>query len=322
MRRSALLPILVFVSACASAPKSPIPTSEAPARTEIHAVEGDPRIGTYVSSWKGFRTSSYWIEGPTGLILIDTQFLLSAAEEMIDSAERITGKKVKLAIVLHPNPDKFNGTEIFQRRGIRVVTSQQVLDLIPAVHRLRTGWFYERFKPDYPSAEPKPESFGDHSVDLVAGGIRVKAHVMGPGCSDAHVVVEYDGNAFVGDLVTIGFHSWMELGHVDEWLKRLEEIGEWDVKYIRTGRGGTGEIDALDREVRYLQTVKSVITKYARAHPGKKRLSDADKSALVQAMVDRFPAYDYPKFVENGLDALWEGVKLPSASKPVRTLPR
>lgn len=31
---------------------------------------GYARIGTYVSSTWGFSTSSYWIEGPTGLILI------------------------------------------------------------------------------------------------------------------------------------------------------------------------------------------------------------------------------------------------------------
>lgn len=36
---------------------------------------GDPRVGTYISSTWGFSTASYWIEGPTGLVLIDTQFL-------------------------------------------------------------------------------------------------------------------------------------------------------------------------------------------------------------------------------------------------------
>lgn len=112
-----------------------------PAGAEVSLVAGDQRVGTYVSSWKGFRTSSYWIEGTEGLVLVDTQFLTSAAEEMIDWAEQVTGKKAKLAIILHPNPDKFNGTAVFQRRGLKVVTSAQVLAAILAVHELRKGWF-------------------------------------------------------------------------------------------------------------------------------------------------------------------------------------
>ncbi len=57
-------------------------------------------IGTYVSSDEDFRTSSYWIDGKDGVVVIDTQFLLSAAEEVIAHTERVTGKKVVLAIVL------------------------------------------------------------------------------------------------------------------------------------------------------------------------------------------------------------------------------
>src|SRR3954454_20682508 len=95
--------LLALVAGCASV--------QVPAHAQVTLTSaGDPRVGTYVSSPWGFSTSSYWIEGPTGLVVIDTQFLPSAAEEMLAWAEQTTGKKVVLAIVLHPNPDKFNGT--------------------------------------------------------------------------------------------------------------------------------------------------------------------------------------------------------------------
>src|ERR1700676_1800996 len=120
LKFSLMAAFLALIS-CASASKF---SSE---KTEITLSPGDGRVGTYVSSWLGFRTSSYWIEGPTGLIVIDTQFLPSAAEQMVDLAEKVTGKKAELAIILHSNPDKFNGTSVFQKRGIKVVTSAQVL---------------------------------------------------------------------------------------------------------------------------------------------------------------------------------------------------
>ncbi len=268
--------------------------------------QGDGRIGTYVSSWKGFRTSSYWIEGPDGLILIDTQFLPSASEEMLNWAEKVTAKKAKLAIILHPNPDKFNGTELFQKRGIRVVTSSQVLSLIPAVHKLRTSWFFESFKPDYPTEVPKPESFGDKTTELKAAGLTVKAHVLGKGCSDAHVVVQFEDNVFVGDLATIGFHSWLELGQPEEWLKRIEEINAMEPTYVRTGRGGSGDADVLTRESEYLNTV---IRTFKSFHPKKgKALKKSDSEKIVKTILQKYPSYDYPNFIENGVAEVWKSL--------------
>ncbi len=124
----------------------------------------DPRVGTYVSKPWGFSTSSYWIEGPDGLVLIDTQFLPSAAIEAVTWAEQVTGKKVVTAIVLHPNPDKYNGTAVLQARGIEVLTSAQVAAAIPSVHEGRKRSFYARYKPTIrptrrcrtPSAAPPP----------------------------------------------------------------------------------------------------------------------------------------------------------------------
>jgi glyoxylase-like metal-dependent hydrolase (beta-lactamase superfamily II) len=305
MNRPSLLFISLLVSTyiaagCTTPPKAADSKNPAAFVTIEH---GDPRIGSYVSSWNGFHTSSYWIEGPTGLILIDTQFLLSAADEFVDLAERTAGKKAVLAIVLHPNPDKFNGTAVFQRRGIRVVTSAEVLAKIPAVHKLRTEWFYEQFKPDYPAVEPRPESFGAATTTFSAGGVTVKAHVLGRGCSDAHVVVEYDGHVFVGDLITQGFHSWLELGYVEEWLKRLDEITAMHPAFVHTGRGGSGEDDLIDRERQYLRTVVAVV----RAHHPRKGsvLSEKMSDKILAEIVARYPAYDYPKFVENGLEAVW-----------------
>ena len=290
----------LFLMGCASHG----PSSAKPTDAEISLVKGESRVGTYVSSWHGFRTSSYWIEGPTGLILIDTQFLTSAAVEMVDWAEKVTGKKAVLAIVLHPNPDKFNGTAVFQKRGIKVVTSAQVLAAIPEVHELRKTWFFERFKPDYPAEQPKPESFGDKSTIIEAAGLKLTAHVMGAGCSDAHVVIEWERNVFVGDLATIGFHSWLELGMLEEWLKRLDEIKALDPKYVRTGRGGTGDSDTLDREETYLKRVIEVVGLYK---PKKGvRPSEEVQDRIVERLVKDYPSYEYPLFIANGVSEAWE----------------
>lgn len=289
-----LLLAFIFV-ACSSAPKTP---SLALQRTGAHA---DPRIGTYISSEKGFLTSSYWIEGPQGLILIDTQFLTSAAEEFVDFAEKTTGKKAVLAIVLHPNPDKFNGTAVFQKRGIKVVTSEQIKKLIPAVHKLRMGWFFERFKPDYPKDEPSPEVFGNATQEIKAAGLTIKAHVMGPGCSEAHVVVEFEKHLFPGDLVTNDFHSWLELGLINEWLARVDELNQLDIDNVHPGRGPSGSALLLIQQKQYLDLVKASFAK--ENLKGKPSQKDLDR--VRDRIFDAYPGYDYDRFVENGLAATW-----------------
>jgi glyoxylase-like metal-dependent hydrolase (beta-lactamase superfamily II) len=295
MPRLALALLLALAAGCASAPR--------PAGAQVTLTShSDARVGTYVSSPRGFSTSSYWIEGPEGLILIDTQFLPSAAEEFVNWAEQVTGKKALLAIVLHANPDKFNGTDVLRKRGIRVVTSDQVRALIPHIHEIRTRAFYSRYKPDYPTEVPMPDSFGAATTELSAGGVTVKAHVMGPGCSEGHVVVEYEGHLFPGDLIANNAHSWLEIGKTDEWLKRLDEMKALNPKWVHPGRGPSGTAGLLDMERAYLERA---IAEVAAVKPQGKP-DDAALERIRSRMMAAYPGYRFDVFLNIGLPAEWE----------------
>jgi glyoxylase-like metal-dependent hydrolase (beta-lactamase superfamily II) len=266
-------------------------------------------VGTYVSSPRGFSTSSYWIEGPTGLILIDTQFLLSAGDEAVAQAERTTGKKVVLAIVLHPNPDKFNGTNRLKERGIPVLTSEQVRKLIPEVHEDRHYWFYDRFKPDYPDEVPLPDSFGAKTREIDAGGTKIKARVLrGPGCSEAHVAVEWNGHLFVGDLVANHSHSWLEIGEIDEWIDRMDELLRLKPKFVHPGRGVSGGPELLVEQKKYLRKVEARVLA---EHPTQDSTTPAAKAAIARVkkrLIADYPGYGQEQFLDIGLPAVWEGL--------------
>lgn len=253
------------------------------------------KVGTYVSPI--FTTSSYWIEGPEGVVVVDVQFGLSAAEELLKRAEEQTKKKVVLAIVLHPNPDKFNGTEVFQKRGIRVITSKSVASYIPEVYELRRKWFYERFKPDFPGTLPKPEieqSIPDTGVvELKEAGLTLKIHGMGKGCSYSHLVVEVDKHLFVGDLVTNGFHSWLELGFINDWIERINELQKLNPEFVHVGRGESGGPELLVKEKEYLEETK----KLAKLAKGPKNLGDK--------ILEKYPDLQYSNFVRLGQEEVF-----------------
>ncbi len=293
MRCFYLFPLLLSLACTKTAPR---PDGQIVVR---EGFEGT--VGAFVSDGPSFFTSNYWIEGPDGLILIDTQFLPSEAEKALSWAEKLTGKKVVLAVVLHPNPDKFNGTASLQKRGIKVITSDQVKAVIPRVHALRKDWFYETYKPDYPTEAAAPESFGSTTQEISAAGTKIKLHVLGRGCSDAHVVAEWNGHIFPGDLVTNGFHSWLELGYVDEWMKRIDEMRALEPRQVHPGRGASGDDELLDKQYEYLREVSQIV----KAEKPQGKPSARSLQAIQSKIEAKHPDYRFTKFVENGLEALW-----------------
>jgi glyoxylase-like metal-dependent hydrolase (beta-lactamase superfamily II) len=296
---------LLLAAGCGTSPTTPVaaPAAKKQVPGTATRLAADPRIGVYTSSPWGFSTSSYWIEGPEGLVFVDTQFLPSAAGESIEQAEKLTGKPVKLAIVLHPNPDKFNGTRTFQDRGIRVVTSQQVAALIPAIHTQRHGRFYQDHQPDYPNETPAPEVFGDATTELSAGGITVKAHVLsGPGCSKAHVVVEFDGHVFPGDLVAHEHHGWLEIGETPAWRQRLGEIKAWSPRFVHPGRGTSGGPERLAAMDAYLAfAIERVAAQRAQGLTMKPGVA-----AVIAEIKEKFPGYGHTYFLQIGVPAEWK----------------
>ncbi|MGB1015241.1 MAG: MBL fold metallo-hydrolase [Nannocystaceae bacterium] len=294
---------------CAASTSDSVQTPDPTLDGSWQRLAADPRIGRYTSSGWGFSTASYWIEGPTGLVLVDLQFLPSATRELVAIAERETGKKVVLAIVLHANPDKFNGTQTLQERGIKVVTSQQVVDLIPAVHQKRVHSFYERYKPDYPQVQPAPESFGATATTLEAGGISLQLHPVGGGCSAAHVLLTFEGHLFAGDLLASGVHSWLELGLAREWLVRVEEMQALAPTFVHPGRGSSGGPELLTNQRAYLNFVLATMAgENPRGKPEPKALA-----RVKQKIVARYPEYGFSVFLEIGLPAVWR--ELAAATK-------
>jgi Metallo-beta-lactamase superfamily len=203
--------------------------------------------------------------------------------------------------VLHPNPDKFNGTAALQARGVQVWTSAPVAAAIPAVHVIRTGWFAEDYQPDYPKAAAEPLSFGGQTTRVAWADLPMTLHVMGPGCSAAHVVAQVGDAVFVGDLVNPENHAWLELGTIDAWLARLDEIKALNPSRVFPGRGKPGGLEIVDQQAAYLRFVQQVVRE---AEPTGS-LGWVRKLLLQRRIEAAYPQLGYPIFMRDGLAAVW-----------------
>ncbi len=249
-------------------------------------------VGHFTSIPWGFETRSHWIEGPDGVVVIDTQFLPSEAERLLTEIARRTIAPVVLAIVLHANPDKFNGAEVFRARGIPVMSSAQVLAAIPGVAERRRRAFLTRYAPDYPSADPTLESFGDTTRTLDVAGLRLTLHVLGRGCSEAHVAVEWRGHLFIGDLGISRTHAWLELGYLDDWIARLDELAALRPTHVHPGRGPSAGLELLVGSRRYLEDVRARVRTTPRDED-----RDATIARLRREVRDAHPDFAYPVFL-------------------------
>jgi hypothetical protein len=132
--------------------------------------------------------------------------------------------------------------------------------------------------------------------------VTVKAHVMGPGCSEAHVVVEYEGHLFPGDMVANNAHSWLEIGKTDEWLKRLEELKALQPKSVHPGRGPSGGAGLLDQERAYLERVIAEVA----AEKPQGEASDAALERIKSRIEAAYPGLGFDVFLRIGLPAEWK----------------
>lgn len=256
----------------------------------------------------GAKTNSYWIEGPDGVVLIDTQFLSSAANEVVDIAESVTGKKVVMAIVLHANADKFNGTAVLKARGIKVVSSKQVVDLIPAMDKKYRNLFYDRYKPDYPQQLVLPDVAWEKTQEFEAAGLRFKAYIIRDAMSDSHVLIGLDDHLFVGDLVVNKYHAWLELGKRKKWLERLEEIRKFvNPEVIHPGRGYAmkGEF-LLSQQESYLRFVNNVIKEFYTGG----EITEQDKKDIIKKIKDKYHGYGLEDFLNRGITAEWGRIRI------------
>ncbi|NUN12973.1 MAG: MBL fold metallo-hydrolase [Myxococcales bacterium] len=268
-------------------------------------------VGRYESIPWGFSTNTWWVEGPTGVVLMDTQFLPSAAVDAVEVAEAYTGKKVVLAFVLHANPDKFNGVGVLAERGIRVVTSEQVRNRIPEVDALRRTWFYDRYKPDYPEKLVLPESLGDQSTTINAAGLSFRVVVTGPSVSRDHIVVQVGDHVFAGDILANKHHAWLELGLVPEWLRTLDEIGHMNPRHLYPGRGHAQGPQLLETQRAYLHDFENAV----RRAQGQQPWSDEVKKQIVTEIETKYPGYGNPFFINRGVKSVWDRGELDGVEK-------
>ncbi len=247
-------------------------------------------IGRFVSSEKAFAVNSWLVPTRTGIVVIDTQFTVSAADQLLDAVKH-TGRPLKAIIITHPHPDHFNGTcRLLRLAKVPVYATQATIDGVHATAAAKRAQWKPAYGADYPDSTCAP----DHAIAIGASwaidGVRFEARDYGPGeaLTESIVLAPALHAAFVGDLIYDRVHPWLAEGRSVQWLAQLDRLqkeipADWT---LYPGHGDSGGIALVAAQQDYIRdfrertqavvnstgltedATQSVVAGTRRLHPG------------------------------------------------------
>ncbi|RZA05133.1 MAG: MBL fold metallo-hydrolase [Proteobacteria bacterium] len=267
---------------------------------------GASQIYTFESDGAGFNTKTFFYDNGEEVVAFDTQFTPALAQASIDYLRTKTQNPITFAVITHPNPDKFNGIEVFQAQGAKVIAARATAEAMNGVHEYKKYFFVNIAKmfseETYPKLGRVDQTFEkDHSIRL-RNGSRVSLSELSHAGVSGNQTVAYiaDLNALVvGDLVHEGAHAWLEGGIVDGkpspniagWIADLKEL---ELKFgarnplVLGGRGQAVKLNkAAPAHIDYLQKADEIVTAYVAALGNQKAELGGEKAGSHHAELQR-----------------------------------
>jgi glyoxylase-like metal-dependent hydrolase (beta-lactamase superfamily II) len=247
-------------------------------------------IYTYTAGANGLFVNSYLVETDDGVVAIDGNLLVSDAKAFRARLDALH-KPLLAVLVTHGHPDHFNGVvELVRGQGdVPIYATPEGKAVIEEVAEPKRAQWTPTYGDEWPRETAYPNAVVKDGETLAIGGLRIRAHELGPceSASEAVFVVEgQDGGgpvAFTGDLFYNAHHSYNADGFTAAWLDALDRapalLAGADALY--PGHGRPGGPEALDAQRRYQLMLREAVRNLAGGAPS---LSDGAKEQLTARM--------------------------------------
>ena len=292
-------------------------------QTEATSPTAEARLGVFTSDANGFDTHSWYLDTGREVVVFDSQFTGSLAEQAIASIRSKTSSPIRWVVVTHPNPDKFNGVAAFQAIGAKVIASKATAAAIPGVHAYKRSYFVDVARMFTADAYPKEARIdvtfeGTFQLPLEAGTVRLQElKHAGVSTTQTIAVLEEQKVLVVGDLIHHRAHAWLEGGIRDgkpspdlaSWRAALDELKPFTGYKVHGGRGLVASVEeAIPEQQAYLTAMGELVGAYVRALPDRSVLQGAGAGthwkALAKNAQERFPEHALPYMIEFGVYGL------------------
>jgi glyoxylase-like metal-dependent hydrolase (beta-lactamase superfamily II) len=288
-----------------------------------------PGVHAAVAIDGGYALSNSAIVDLGGATLVfDTGLTPRSARVLARTARRVTGRGADFVVNSHYHHDHIRGNQVFAKR--RIISTNETWELIRtraaedvASSRKEAKADWENFRtgktPTPRSDRPLLRGWLAGIVDslpeleltlpnltfdseLVLRGTRRTARVLsyggGHSPSDAFVFLPDDRIAFLGDLLSNGYHPWLADGNPDTLVRILDRIRVLGPRTCLPGHGAPGGPRVLAAMREYVTSSQRLVDRHRRSHRPRKELAGI-------AIPEKFRRWKFGSFYPDTLEFLY-----------------
>ncbi len=247
-------------------------------------------IHSFTAPEEGWLVTSHIIELPSQLLVVDAQYRLSCAREVVRYATALK-KPLSRLYVTHYHPDHLLGAPAFDAP---LVALAGVAGKIDAVGDRVAREEHEIVGDDIPATARRPDRHVDEGVEMV-DGVRIEhRRLRGAETEDALVVALPDAGAIiVQDLVYDRSHLFLGERDFAGWRATLREFQGLPYDVVLPGHGLPGGKGLYDEMITYLDFAEEALQ------------DSADGGEFKRRLLDRFPSHGCHKVLDHQLRFLF-----------------
>ena len=247
-------------------------------------------IHTFTASEDGWLVNSHVIEFPSQLFVIDAQYTLPNAHEVVRYARGLRKPMTRL-IVTHYHPDHILGAAAFD---VPFYALESVAEKIGAVGDRVAQEERQKVGDDIPATARRPDRRVAKGHEIV-DGVRLELQGLnGAETEDALTIALPDAGAIiVQDLVYNQAHPFLGERRFDSWRAALRAYQALPYEVVLPGHGVPGRKALYGEMLRYLDVAEEALD--VTRSPSKFR----------ERMIGRFPNYGGLKVLDHQLRFLF-----------------
>ena len=252
------------------------------------------KVHTFTSPEKGWQVNSHIIELSSQLLVIDSQYLLPYAREVVSYAAQLQ-KPITRLYISHYHPDHLLGAAAF---SAPIYALREVSAKIAAVGERVAREEHEKFGEDVSTCVAMPTCIVKPGVETIDAVPVNFIHLEQAETQDALMVgLPEQGILITQDLVYNRVHAMVGEKAFESWTDALETRKTAGYERILPGHGSPGGKELYSRMQHYLSTARDL---YARA---------TDGEDLKNKMIQAFPDYGGAGMLDQQKRFLFPGAK-------------